>query len=51
MGYWAGLFMEEDKEKVAAALNVVLAVASKLVADEKKRKREASEDGTDDRRV
>lgn len=44
MGYWARLFLEEDKEVIEDALNKVLIFASKLIAGEKKRKRQGADD-------
>jgi hypothetical protein len=36
MGYWAGLFLEDDEAKLEEGLNAVLAFAQKLVAKKKK---------------
>lgn len=44
MGYWAVLFLAEDKDVIEEALNKVLIFASKLVAGEKKRKHQDSDD-------
>lgn len=38
-GYWVGLFLETNQENVKAALYVILAIATKMVAQEKKRER------------
>jgi len=37
MGYWAGLFLENDRANLQAGVKAMLEIASKLVAKEKKR--------------
>jgi hypothetical protein len=48
MGYWAGLFLENDRANLQAGVKAMLEIASKLVAKEKKRRQLMLEENQDD---
>lgn len=48
MGYWAGLFLENDKATLEAGVKAMLEIASKLVAREKKCRQLTLEETQDD---